>query len=92
LPEHLSSLSGDQQDQIDKELRAIMRKRPGDRKWRDSPEEWISEFFKGYLVDPEGTKRTAPLTASLVRKLWNENERVNKLLILSQEENSSKFA
>jgi hypothetical protein len=87
---YVSSLSVDQRDTIEDELFEIMRLQGhvgenGELKsdWAKSPSEWVGEFFQSYLQKPEETKRAAPTFAGLVRKLWNENEQLSRILIFS---------
>ncbi|MBC7932053.1 MAG: hypothetical protein H7Z38_15960 [Rubrivivax sp.] len=93
LEHYFASMPNADQEIMGRELRAIIQKRGSkSEEWPKSPEEWIADFFMRYLTEPDETKKTAPFTSSVIRKLWNENDRVNKLLILSQGEGKTSIA
>lgn len=84
LQHHLAALPASRRMTVQRELYAVMEKNtsaPED--WREDPEEWIGEMFKEYMLNPEETKRTAPLATAIIRKLWNEDERLSALIIFS---------
>ena len=76
-------MSSDERRVIGKELSAYMKRRGLLEEWDESPGEWVGEFMRNYLFEPEAAKRAAPNTARIIRSLWNSNDVLSRILIFS---------